>query len=94
MDEKLIHQVEIFKLGLGLDERGVEYDLVVIFGGLAIVCNSQNWDAVCHKGSYGRGSGLLEVMGRTITGDDDVAVMTAEKVLAKVDELLDEKKGE
>lgn len=92
MEEKLIHQVEIFKLGLGLDERGVAYELYAFCEGLQIRVPSQGWDAVCHKYSYCHGNGSIEIMGSPITGDDDVAVMTSEQILAKVDELLDEKK--
>lgn len=97
MEEKLTHQSELFKLGLGLDERGIEYDLCTIAEGLAIVVPSQGWDAVCHKYSYGGTSGLLEVMGHFLVPDSEDGVegwLTAKDILDRIDEKISEKKDE
>lgn len=44
----------------------------------------QEWDAICHYGSYGYEQGLLEIMG-SITGDSDViGWLTAEEVIERL----------
>lgn len=86
--EKLIHQSEIFKLGLGLDDRGIEYELIAFCDGLQIRVPSQGWDAICHRGSYGREDGLLEVAGDCVVNIDFDSVegwLTADEVLKRVD---------
>ena len=50
---------------------------------------SQNWDAICHDGSYGNKDGLLEVMGRAVNRnlyDDVEGYLTADEILKRVDE--------
>lgn len=97
MEEKLIHQSELFKLGLGLDERGIEYDLHKLWDGLSVVVPSQGWDAVCHHGSYGGDKGLIEVMGHYIapnTGDGVEGWLTAKEILDRIDEKIAKMKDE
>lgn len=48
------------------------------------------WDAVCHKGSYGYEQGLLEIMGDLVDekkdGDTVVGYLTAEDVVKRIEE--------
>lgn len=75
---------EIAKLARGLKMRGISYTMRTHVDGLQIVAD--NWDAVCLTGSYGDARGLLEVMGRTITGNDDVeGYLTADEILRRID---------
>ena len=44
------------------------------------------WDAICHRGSYGYEKGLLEVMGEALIGDDDVrGWLTADDVIKMIE---------
>lgn len=75
---------EIAKLARGLKKRGIAYNMLTHVDGLQIVADS--WDAVCFTGSYGAQRGLLEAMGRTITGNDDVeGYLTADEILRRLD---------
>ena len=76
---------EIAKLARGLKERGIPYNMRAHVDGLQIVADG--WDAVCFTYSYGAQRGLLEVMGRVITGNDDVeGYLTADEILRRVDD--------
>ena len=48
------------------------------------------WDAICHKGSYGYEDGLLEIMGNLVDekkdGDTVVGYLTAEDVIKRIEE--------
>lgn len=75
---------EIAKLARGLKDRGIAYNMHAYVDGLQIVADS--WDAVCFTGSYGAQRGLLEAMGRVITGNDDVeGYLTADEILRRLD---------
>lgn len=75
---------EIAKLARGLKNRGIAYTMRTHVDGLQIVADS--WDAVCFTGSYGAQRGLLEAMGRVITGNDDVeGYLTADEILRRLD---------
>lgn len=75
---------EIAKLARGLKDRGIAYNMHACVDGLQIVADS--WDAVCFTGSYGAQRGLLEAMGRVITGNDDVeGYLTADEILRRLD---------
>ena len=75
---------EIAKLARGLKDRGIAYNMHVRDDGLQIVAG--NWDAVFFTGSYGAQRGLLEAMGRAITGNDDVeGYLTADEILRRLD---------
>ena len=75
---------EIAKLARGLKDRGIVYNMRAHVDGLQIVADG--WDAVCFTGSYGAQRGLLEVMGRVITGNDDVeGYLTADEILRRLD---------
>lgn len=79
-----INQNEMIALAFGLRERGIEFKVCSFFDGLQIRCDG--WDAICHNGSYGHERGLIEVMGLPQCGDDVIGYLTAEEVLAMVDE--------
>lgn len=86
---------EIGKLMIGLAERGIDFTLTQIFDGYKIDVPSQNWDAICHGGSYGHNYGLLEVMGAKVNRNTDDKVegwLTADEILERLDEF--ETKGE
>lgn len=80
-----IDQTEMMKLAFGLRDRGIEFNARSFFDGLQIVVGD-DWDAVCHNGSYGHEKGLIEVMGLPQCEDDVIGWLTAEEVLKMVDE--------
>ena len=81
-----VYRIEADKLVKGLTENGVEFDYHKCWDGVQIRCNE--WDAICHSGSYGHERGLLEVMGtiaRAVEDDDDVeGWLTAEEILQRL----------
>lgn len=42
------------------------------------------WDAICHRGSYGYEDGLLEIMG-SITNEDVEGWLTANDIIARLE---------
>lgn len=75
---------EIAKLARGLKDRGIAYNMHAHGNGLQIVAD--DWDVICFTGSYGAQRGLLEAMGRAITGNDDVeGYLTADEILRRLD---------
>lgn len=75
---------EMVKLAHGLKERGVAFTTRVRDDGLQILADE--WDAICFSGTYGAERGLIECMGRTITGNDDVeGYLTADEILRRLD---------
>ena len=86
---------EIGKLMIGLAERGIDFTLTKVFDGFKVDVPSQDWDAICHSGSYGSKSALLEVMGKKIVRnihDSVEGFLTAKEILERLDAL--EMKGE
>lgn len=78
------HIGEIVKLARGLKARGIAYNMRARDDGLQIIADE--WDAVCFRGTYGAERGLLEAMGRVITGNDDVeGYLTADEILRRLD---------
>lgn len=48
----------------------------------------REWDAICHRGSYGAEEGLLEIMGSIVSpmaGDSVEGYLTAEDVIARIE---------
>lgn len=45
---------------------------------------SWQWDAICHRGSYGHEEGLLEVMG-SVTNDDVEGWLTADEIIKRLE---------
>lgn len=81
---KDINQNEMMALAFGLRDRGIKFSTCSFFDGLQIRCDG--WDAVCHKNSYGHENGLIEIMGLPQCNDDVIGYLTAEEVLAMVDD--------
>lgn len=73
---------EMDKLAKGLEAKGKAYERRTMFDGEQIIC--EQWDAICHRYSYGHEEGLLEVMGLpSLCTDDSVCGwLTAEEILA------------
>ena len=81
--------IELNKLMKGLAQRGISFTFEQIFDGGKVNVPSQNWDAICHMGSYGHDKTLLEVMGEAVNRnpyDDVEGYLTADTILARVDE--------
>ena len=79
-----LYRIEADKLVKGLIENKVEFDYHKCWDGVQIRCNE--WDAVCHSGSYGHEKGLLEIMGTIVQAvEDDVeGWLTAEEILQRL----------
>lgn len=92
---KEIYTKELSKLAIGLIERDIPFKFVTCFNGGQI-----DWgtgDAICHDGSYGRDSGLLEIMGDLVDevsiGDAVEGYLTAEDVLIRIDKRVEKKRA-
>lgn len=86
---KRLYMVELNKLMLGLMERNIEFEFKAFLNGGCVNVDSQNWDAICHDGSYGRTEGLLEVMGERVNRNPYDSVeghLTAQEILNRLDE--------
>lgn len=79
-----VYRIEADKLVKGLIENGIEFDYLKCWDGVQIVCDE--WDAICHSGSYGHEQGLLEVMGTVARADDDDVEgwLTADEILQRL----------
>lgn len=78
---------EIDKLAAMLTERGISFVRQPIFDGEQILVPGE-WDAVCHRYSYGGPEGLLEVMGDPVTLPGEGAVagwLAAEDVIRRME---------
>lgn len=75
---------EMDKLAKGLDEKNISYTRKTCFDGEQIVCD--DWDAICHRGSYGHEDGLLEIMGSIVqnNADEVEGYLTAEDILSRL----------
>ena len=84
MFNKRINLDEMMKLAIGLNKKGLQFTAHTLLGGIQIVCN--DWDAICHCGSYGHEQGLIEVAGSIvkIDNDDVKGCLTAEEILARL----------
>ena len=79
-----LYRIEADKLVKGLIKNEVEFDYHKCWDGVQIRCNE--WDAVCHSGSYGHERGLLEIMGTIVRAVDDEVEgwLTAEEILQRL----------
>lgn len=87
MSSPVNHEIdltELNKLADGLTAKGIEFERRPLFDGAQILC--ADWDAVCHKGSYGGLQGKLEIMGTIVRNEDDdvEGYLTAAEILARV----------
>lgn len=78
-----IKQDEMLELAIGLQERGIEFEIFSFRDGLQIRCI--DWDAICNDMSYGHEDGLLEVLGLPQCNGDVLGWLTAKEVLEMVD---------
>ena len=85
---------EMSKLAVILVTLGINFTYNRLFDGCQIVVKDgkYNWDAICHSGSYGHQTGLLEIMGNIVdlnkTGGDTVeGSLTADDILKKLTEI-------
>lgn len=87
---------ELNKLGKYLKEHGYEYEridkendpwgydrhqIIVYKNG------EKQWDAICHRGSYGYDEGLLEIMGNIVENTDDTVEgwLTADDIIKRLE---------
>ena len=84
---------EMSKLAVILVTLGIEFTYKRLYDGCQIMVKDKgyDWDAICHSGSYGHQTGLLEVFGNIVdfnkTGGDTVeGFLTANDVLEKLTE--------
>lgn len=96
---------ELNKLEDYLKERGIKYERRDVdddfdVTGHIIRCEihqiivpkdglKREWDAICHRGSYGAEEGLLEIYGRIVRrcGDSAEGYLTAEDVIERIEEV-------
>ena len=84
------YTAELNKLMLGLMERNIEFEFKAFLNGGCVKVGSQDWDAICHDGSYGHTQGLLEVMGERVNRnpyDSVEGYLTAQEILDRLDEI-------
>lgn len=87
---------ELDKLEQYLKDNGIGYERIDentdTWGKHQIVVLNSNseyeWDAICHRGSYGFEQGLLEIYGKLVDyekdGDSVVGWLTAEDVIKRI----------
>ena len=92
---------EMKKLADGLIERGIVFKFHRLYDGFQILVyknDNQIWDAICHSGSYGHETNLLEVAGSIVSReyeDDGYLVegnLTAEYILSRLGEEKERKR--
>ena len=92
---------EMDKLEAYLKEKGYEYERIDKSEGLKDIPlidihqiivykrGKRDWEAICHKGSYGYEQGLLEVMGSRVVRESDhdwvVGYLTAQDVIDRLE---------
>lgn len=78
-----------------IDEDGIDMMLGgrhrLVGGRHQIIVNEgepNQWDAICHYGSYGYEDGLLEIMGDTVVRNDDEVEgwLTANDIIKRLEE--------
>lgn len=65
------------------------HQVIVYYSEDDIAKDVRAWDAICHPGSYGYGSGLLEVMGSAVVridGDEVEGYLTAQDIIDRLEE--------
>lgn len=87
MDYTEINYTEMKKLIIGLGNLNIDFKIRPHhFGGIMVIVNNWEWDAVLFPGSYGYEKGLIEICGSIVQNDkDDVeGCLTAEEILNRV----------
>ena len=77
------------KLIIGLGNLNIDFEIRPLYlGGIMVIVNNWEWDAVLFPGSYGSEKGLIEICGSIVQNnddDDDVeGYLTAEEILNRV----------
>lgn len=70
-----------------LEKTNIPFDVTVNTGRPQVWYPSQDWpvcDAICHWGSYGHQTGLIEIMGLTHNNDAVEGYLTAEEVFNRI----------
>lgn len=86
---------ELDKLEVYLKENGIEHtrmdDMTCVGWPMHKIVVTKDgeyqWDAICHRGSYGFEQGLLEIYGNIVTeedGDSVVGWLTADDVIKRI----------
>ena len=89
---KLLRLVELDKLEFYLKGKGLPYERIDKWDDPCqhqLVVNDYEWDVICHKGSYGYNSGLLEIAGSLVDieedGDSVAGYLTAQDVIDRIE---------
>ena len=90
---------ELDKLEEYLKEKGIKYErydemplsknYIIDYHQICVPCwnpETRDWDAICHRGSFGYEEGLLEIMGSITRNDDVEGWLTAEDVIERIEE--------
>lgn len=94
---------ELDKLEQYLKEHGIKYErtdtepedgLMTDWHQISVPCSGseKEWDAICHRGSYGAEQGLLEIMGSIVsdgTADTVEGWLTADDVIRRIEAKMD-----
>lgn len=87
MDYTEINYTEMKKLIIGLGNLNIDFKIKPHhFGGIMVIVNDWEWDAVLFPGSYGYEKGLIEICGSIVQNDEDdvEGYLTAEEILNRV----------
>ena len=68
----MINVSEMSKLAVGLVLNGIPFSFKPLYDGFQIRAIGDDWDVICHCGSYGHEAGLLEGMGKCFDENGDV----------------------
>lgn len=90
-----INPAEIITLHDYLTDRGIEHIFRRLYDGYQIVVGDE-WDVICHGGSYGHERGLLEIMGKYVynTIDSVEGYLTAEEIIRRIEAEDNEEKSD
>lgn len=89
------YMTELSKLATSLVIKGIPFKFKKLHDGYQIIVanlkhgNEWEWDAICHSGSYGHETGLLEIMGTIVDldktcGDEVEGWLTAKDILERL----------
>lgn len=96
MNKTQLYSTELSILANGLTIRGIPFTFKSLYDGFQVEVKDNKgeilWDAICHSGSYGHESGLLEVMGEVNRNpnDDVEGWLTAQAILNRLDGIEDD----
>ena len=82
-----INYTEMKKLIIGLGNLNIDFKIKPHHcGGIMVIVNDWEWDAVLFPGSYGYEKGLIEICGSIVQNDEDdvEGYLTAEEILNRI----------